>query len=179
LEYETNAVTLFVDPAGNNLPGDLNLDGIVNDADIDRLAWAAQNDPDNLFYDLNDDGMVSFAIGVSSDSDTLIRDILDTEYGDLDLDGDVFLGDLDTLVANYGKSGQFGWADGNINGSQQNGTTDPRVTLGDFDVLVNNYGSGTGAAAAFGAVPEPGCWLLALSGVLAAVCRKKRYKFLR
>jgi hypothetical protein len=141
---------------------DFNADGLVNHLDIDQLAWAAHNEPENLAYDLNGDGAVTFAIGpgnslTTSDSNVLIRDILKTEYGDLDLNGEVFLSDLTTLATRYRQAGQFGWADGNINGSQEAGTTaSPRVFLSDLTALAANwrFGISTGASVA-GAVPEP------------------------
>jgi hypothetical protein len=165
-----------------SLPGDFNGDDIVNAQDIDSLAEAAHEDPHNLLYDLNDDGSVTFAVRprgslTPSDSDILIRDILGTEYGDLDLDGQVFLADLSRFSANYRQPGQFGWADGNVNGSQDAGTAmNPRVFLADLNVLSTYWRFGTGGdgASMAGAVPEPGGWLLAVLGVLAALGRKSR-----
>jgi parallel beta-helix repeat protein len=169
---------------------DFNSDGIVNHLDIDQLAWAAQNEPQNLVYDLNGDQEVAYSVSQSgtmhSDSDQLVRqlvDILDangnklrngTEYGDLDLDGDVSLGDLDRLVFNYRKGGQFRWADGNIDGSQQAGTSgDPRITLSDLDLLVSHYRFEAAAAAAL-AIPEPTASALFFWGVFAFFCADTR-----
>jgi hypothetical protein len=162
--------------------GDFNGDGIVNAVDIDRLAEAAHDDPDNLLYDLNDDGTVTFAVGprgslTPSDSDILIRDILDTEYGDLDLDRQVYLTDLNRFATTYRQPGQFGWADGNVNGSQDAGTAaNPRVFLGDLNVLATHwrFGVGGNGASVAGAVPEPSGWLLAVCGVLAALGRSPK-----
>jgi hypothetical protein len=74
------------------------LDCVVNHLDIDRLAWAAHNEPQNLVYDLNGDHLVSFSVSqsgtITSDSDMLIRDVLNTEYGDTNLDGEIFIDDL-------------------------------------------------------------------------------------
>ena len=81
-----------------------------------------------------------------SDSDLLIREILKTEYGDLDLDGQVFLSDLITFATNYRQPGQFGWADGNINGSQELGTSaNPQVFLSDLIALATNWRFGVGS----------------------------------
>jgi len=55
--------------------------------------------------------------------------------GDLDGDGDVELGDLATLLSNYGMSGGAGYADGDIDG-------DGDVDLADLSALLTNYGSG-------------------------------------
>ena len=110
-----------------NIPGDFNRDTVVDAMDVDMLAAAAHSDSDNLLFDLNDDGMATFAVGqpnaeFPSDSDVLIYDILETRYGDADLDGQVFLSDLTRLATNYRQAGQFGWAQGNFNGSQEAGT---------------------------------------------------------
>jgi T5SS/PEP-CTERM-associated repeat protein len=162
------------------VPGDFNLDGIVNHLDIDRLAFAAHNDPNNLFYDLNGDGRVTYSVGpggaIASDSDVLIRSILRTEYGDLDLNGEVFLADLNEFATNYRQPGLFGWAQGNINGSPEDGTTaSPRVFLSDLVALATHwrFGVGTGSSSG-GAVPEPNGLQLALVTALIALARSAR-----
>jgi hypothetical protein len=134
---------------------------------------AAHNEPTNLFYDLNRDGRVTFAVSSpgspnASDSDVLIRDILHTQYGDADLNGQVFLSDLTKLATNYRQAGQFGWAEGNFNGSQEAGTpANPRIFLSDLTALATNWRFGVGSGAAIAAIPEPSslalafCWLFA------------------
>jgi glucose/arabinose dehydrogenase len=172
-------------------PGDLNGDGMVNHVDIDELAQAAHNNSNNPLYDLNNDGRVTFAVGpadtITSDSDKLVRELVDifddkgnlmdsgTDYGDLDLDGQIFLSDLNTFAMNYKRSGQFGWADGNINGSQEIGTTaNPRVFLADLNALATHWRAGLASGSIIVAVPEPSSWLLSLTGVFAAIYRKSR-----
>jgi T5SS/PEP-CTERM-associated repeat protein len=154
------------------LRGDFNVDGTINALDIDLLAADAARvtSLDLDLYDLNGDGRVRFTVSPpgapnASDSDVLIRDILDTQYGDADLDGQVFLSDLTRLATNYRQAGLFGWAQGNFNGSQEAGTSaSPRVSLHDLSVLATNWRFGVGAGSAIGAaVPEP-------SGVLFALC---------
>jgi hypothetical protein len=152
--------------------GDFNGDGTVNHFDIDRLASAAQNEPLNLTYDLNGDRTVNFSVSqsgvIASDSDMLIRDILASEYGDIDLDGEVFLGDLDIFTTNWRKSGQFGWADGNIDGSREAGTaSDPQIYLGDLDVFATYWRSGVGGSATLAAVPESDPLFLAVCVLFA------------
>jgi hypothetical protein len=160
--------------------GDFVADGVVNHLDIDRLAWATANEPTNLLYDLNHDGTVTFVVGprdtlTPSDSDVLIREILDTEYGDLDLNGEVFLSDLSTLSTNYRQAGQFGWAEGNINGSQEAGTTtSPRVFLADLNAMATNWRFGVGGGTASGgAVPEPSGWLMVSCGLFLGLYRRR------
>jgi hypothetical protein len=166
-----------------DLPGDFNGSGDVDDVDIDLLASAAMNDADNPLYDLNDDGTVTFDVGQPnlpnpSDSDVLIYEILETRYGDLNLDGEVFLSDLSTFATHYRQEGEFGWAEGNINGSQEGGTAaDPRVFLSDLSVLATNwrFGVATGAVEVLdAAVPEPSGWLLAFCGVLVLLPRNRK-----
>jgi hypothetical protein len=55
--------------------------------------------------------------------------------GDLDLDGDVDLGDLGILLAHYGMSGGATYGDGDISG-------DGAVDLSDLGALLANYGTG-------------------------------------
>jgi T5SS/PEP-CTERM-associated repeat protein len=153
---------------GAVLRGDFNGDGVVDALDIDLLASAAHNDADNLLYDLDDDGTVTFAVGQPnapdpSDSDVLIHEILETRYGDADLNGQVFLSDLTRLATSYRQPGQFGWAEGNFNGSQEAGTTaSPRVFLSDLTVLATNWRFGVGGSGASigAAVPRRAacCW---------------------
>jgi hypothetical protein len=169
--------TGFPQPISPALTGDFNSDGLVNNLDIDRLAWAAQNEPQNLVYDLNDDSTVNFIVSqsgtIASDSDVLIRQVLMTEYGDLNLNRQVSPSDLAVLSGNYRKAGQFGWADGNINGSQQAGTlSSPRITASDLAILIDHYRfgiGGGGAAAAIAVIPEPGTWLLSLCAVIVGI----------
>ena len=156
--------TLWFDRMWFDLPviaGDFDGDLAKDATDIDLLA-GANNGPYHPLLDLNNDGKVTYEVGrsgtLSSDSDVLIRSILQTEYGDLDLNGQVFLADLIEFATNYRQAGQFGWADGNIDGGPELGTpASPQVFLSDLIVLATHWrfgvssGSGSG-----GALPEPG-----------------------
>jgi hypothetical protein len=109
----------------------------------------------------------------------LIHDILQTRYGDGNLDRQVFLPDLITLATNYRQAGQFGWAQGNFDGSQETGTAaSPRVFLGDLIALATNWRFGVATGAAIGgAVPEPSGALLALWVAFPALfCRRLRWQ---
>jgi hypothetical protein len=55
--------------------------------------------------------------------------------GDLDLDGDVDLADLQVLLAHYGMTSGATWADGDFDG-------DGDVDLNDLNTLLANYGTG-------------------------------------
>jgi surface-anchored protein len=147
----------------SDILGDLDLDFDVDAVDIDLLAAMSPGTvpPVDPMFDLNNDGMVDFGMGPpQTDSDVLLHSILDTEYGDVDLDRDVDASDLDLLVANYGLTG--GWADGDLNGSGD-------VNALDLNVLLRNYGfvaggGGEGPAAARGRItsvnPEPSTLLV-------------------
>jgi hypothetical protein len=180
--------------------GDFNSDGLVDVRDIDLLAMASRPGarPPLGIYDLNGNGTVEFDPSPSdtttpTDSDILVRELVynfdtngvplvdtegeiirGTEYGDLDLDGDVFLGDLDKLISNYREAGIFSWADGNINGSFQEGTlAAPRITLGDLDVLISHYRFGVGSGGLVSNVPEPATSLLLLTGICLFLTEKR------
>jgi glucose/arabinose dehydrogenase len=164
--------------------GDFNRDNIINFVDIDELARAAREEPNNLAYDLNGDGSVTFAAnpsGMGSDSDKLVRQLVDiydrngrkvqngSEYADFDLDGEVFLGDLDIFATNWNMTGPFGWADGNVDG-------DSEIFLGDLDVFATHWRHGVGSGAALAEVPEPHGWLLMLYVIFSRIHRKRRDK---
>jgi hypothetical protein len=141
--------------------GDFNGDSLVNALDIDLLARAAHNEPTNQFYDLNGDDRVTFSMSstgaIVSDSDVLIRTILRTQYGDSNLDGTVYLGDLIAFGTHFRQAGQFGWAQGNFNGSQELGTTaSPQVFLADLNALATHWRFGIGtSSASSAALPDP------------------------
>jgi hypothetical protein len=130
---------------------------------------------------LDGDGVVEYSMGppgtIQSDSDVLIRLLLQTEYGDLNLDRQVFLSDLNTFATNYRQAGQLGWAEGNINGSQEAGTSaSPRVFLADLNALATHWRFGVGSGASIaGAIPEPAAldlFILATAAVLSLRARR-------
>jgi hypothetical protein len=121
------------------IPGDVDGDGVVNDADIDaEYAAIAAGKTDDV-YDINTDGSVN-----STDVTYLVKTILKTNFGDANLDKSVDVGDLGILAANYGLASGAIWAKGDFNG-------DGAVDVGDLGILAANYGVGTTSGADFDA----------------------------
>ena len=127
--WRVDAPTIdVVDPG---VPGDFNGDLAVNAADIDALHAAlvvASSDP---FYDLDGDGSVTQA-----DVSFLVREILKTREGDLNLDGIVDFDDFLELAARFGST-DAGWEQGDLDG-------DRAVTFDDFLALAANFGFDSG-----------------------------------
>lgn len=126
--HSTGPYTLIV--TAISLPGDFNFDAIINADDIDILAQAVAGGQNNPFFDLTGDGVVT-----RSDIDHLVRGILNTQYGDANLNQQVSIGDLTIVAENFGSPG--GWSLGDFNG-------DGFVGIGDLTLLAENYGFGTG-----------------------------------
>lgn len=126
--------------------GDFDSDGKVDGADIDLLAaeihsaeirrseglWARPSPQFDLNFDLDAD---------SDDFQTLIRQVLETDFGDANLDGLVNQIDLSTIQENLFSSG--GWANGDFDGNAF-------VDASDFNIWNLASTKGLGAA-----VPEP------------------------
>jgi hypothetical protein len=77
---------------GQTLPGDLNRDGLVNAADIDRLCLAIQRG--EAGFDLNGDQQLD-----ERDLDYLVKNLLQTTFGDANLDGIFNSADLVQILA--------------------------------------------------------------------------------
>lgn len=105
-------------PGVTQVPGDLDGDGTVTAADIDSI-WGLIQSGDS-HADLNHDGSVNQA-----DADFLVRVILNTEYGDANLDGFVDASDLATTRRNVGQtfSGP-NWANADFNGDGHSDAAD-------------------------------------------------------
>jgi endonuclease I len=138
------------------LLGDVDLDGdvswtTIDASDVDALTGLFGGT--NVYADVDDSGLVD-----GDDQDALIEVILDTAYGDTNLDGSVNLTDLTALGGGYGGSG--GWASGDQNG-------DGLVNLTDLTALGGNYGFTRGSGASGAGIPEPASMALAaLAGVV-------------
>lgn len=161
---EQNAVNHFLERQGIELflRGDVTGDGLITDADIDSL-FAAILDPTL-------GGEVSAAVGAewldltsdlaltTLDVETLVEDILNTAFGDTNLDGAVSFADFQNLQSNFNQPG--GWADGDLNG-------DGFITFADFQLLQANFGFNNmigpaplGDGLDFAQVPEPSTFAL-------------------
>ena len=117
------AVTVTIDVIAVSVPGDFNDDGSVTAADIDLLCGAINTSPANLEFDLSSDGIVDL-----DDMDLLIFEILNTSYGDANLDGAFDSSDLVTAfqAGEYedGVAGNSTWAEGDWNCDGEFTTTD-------------------------------------------------------
>lgn len=156
----------FVIPQYDKLPGDVNLDGFVDDQDIDLVLENIQFGPTDITYDLNDDLLVDDA-----DADMLIYDILNTVPGDTNLDGTVDLADYDDLSGNYtgtlppGTGGK-GWAQGDFKGDRD-------VSFEDFVTLALHFGFV--AETITEPIPEPGtAACIAAPGIVLVLARRRR-----
>ncbi len=164
LEQTTQALDDWLVDLGalpsNAAPGDLDEDGDVDPADVDLLiaAHGQSAPPVSARYDFIADGVIVGRTGeADSDLTEMIRETIDTELGDTNLDKLVSLIDLNLLGANFGQPA--GWGGGDFNG-------DGVVTLVDLNTLGTHFGfNNTGVFAP--AVPEPsGIMLLALGFLL-------------
>lgn len=113
--------------AGPSVPGDLDLNGEINAADIDALALAIRSQQSGQRFDVDGDG------GVDEDDFTfLVETIIGTKRGDTNLDGRVDFADFLVHSANFAAQ-DVGWASGNFD-------TDDEVSFTDFLVLSANFG---------------------------------------
>jgi len=124
--------------------GDLDGSGAVNAADIDVLyGHLPSTDP---AYDVNGDWAVD-----QQDADTLVHDVLGSEYGDADLDGDVDVWDYLTLKVAATREPPLpapGWADANFDGLDG-------VGYADYVLARDHFGWSAGPRAPSAAIPEP------------------------
>ena len=106
--------------------GDVNLDGAVDATDIDQTYahfGAACASGWKLCQDGNPVGQ--------ADVDRLVKDVLQTSYGDANLDHKIDFGDFQILLDHWQAAGA-GWAGGDFTG-------DGTVEFGDFQRLLDNW----------------------------------------
>jgi ELWxxDGT repeat protein len=118
-----------------SLPGDVTRDFTVDEADIEVLAAAIADGSTDLRFDLTADGQVT-----GEDLTHLVVGILETSFGDTNLDGRVDRADLAAVAANLGATDRPGWRSGDVNG-------DGRVNLRDLMTVKNNFTPAGGAPA--------------------------------
>ncbi len=112
--------------------GDFDFDGAVDTDDIDIMFDVMNFGSTELLFDLDGSGAIDVF-----DVDFLIQDILDSEYGDINLDGQVTVADLNILARNYRVlSVGANWEDGDLNG-------DGKVNVHDLNLLARNWQWGT------------------------------------
>lgn len=81
----------------------------------------------NVDYDLNEDDQITL-----EDASFLVEEVLNTRWGDFNLDGQANFADFLALTKNYGSTDAV-FADGDTNGDQ-------RVTFADFLTFAKNFG---------------------------------------
>jgi hypothetical protein len=84
----------------------------------------------------------SYGLGIADDAAGQQVKVMYTLLGDTNLDGNVDVGDLGTLLNNYGQAGKI-WSDGEFTYNASGA-----VDVGDLGLLLNNYGQATAALAA-------------------------------
>ena len=136
--------------------GDLNGDRSVNATDIDLVL----RNPGNSQYDIDGDLDTDRA-----DADMLIRQILQSDYGDANLDHAIDTLDFNSLAANFGQTNR-GWAQGDFTG-------DGIVDTTDFNLLASNFGKSFPTSAS-ALAPEPTSIALTLAAFLPAALRLRR-----
>jgi hypothetical protein len=153
--FETDFAGLGIDIVngllniGSEVIGDLNRDGRVDSLDIDLLASQIRATSTDSQYDLDGSSVVD-----SEDVRYLVEDILETKFGDANLDGQVDAADLGQWEASRFTEPTL-WATGDFSGD---GKSDVR----DFNLWYSNRA----AAAGLAAVPEPHgmvAWIAALA----------------
>ncbi len=120
--------------------GDTDHDGDVDADDIDLLY-------DNLgVVGTTFDIAANFGPAGQADVDYLVQTVLNTEYGDANLDGVIDEQDYDAWVAGYGADS--GWAGGDFQGDQISDAAD-------YTIWRDNLGFGASSISSATSVPEP------------------------
>lgn len=138
--------------------GDFNNDTLINNLDIDILAAAIQSGSNPTDLDITNDNLVD-----NNDLDFMIQNILNTFYGDANLDGTVNIQDLSVLASRFNQSG--GWADGNFN-------TDTIINIQDLSKMASNFNKSNTPPLVSTTIPEPASLITLLA--LFAFTRRKR-----
>ncbi|WP_236254555.1 hypothetical protein [Mucisphaera calidilacus] len=137
----------------NTLAGDFNDDGVIDEIDIDLLVSAITTQA-GAGYDLDGSGSVD-----QGDLSYLVESVLETHFGDANLDGSVDLLDLSLLASHF--SDEAGWAGGN-------GNTDQIVDLLDLSLLASNFGQSNNV------IPEPAVLSVCTLAALVTIRRRRQ-----
>ena len=95
-------------------------------ADIDRLFEESATQANNPRFDIDGNSLVN-----TDDVAFVVEAVVDSQFGDTNLDGDVDFEDFLTLAAHFGEEGA--WGDGDFDG-------DGQISFEDFVVLSKNFG---------------------------------------
>ena len=150
LLYEPTVVTLAA-----GVLGDADLDGDSDAADIDRIYAEFANPTTWNPADLDFDGDAD-----QDDVTKLVQDLLNTDYGDANLDMSVDLADFNAWLA----SGGGGWAEADFNG-------DGFIDLADFNIWLTTVPPD---APLLNAVPVPEPTTMALFGLVGLLAAGRR-----
>ena len=139
-------------------PGDFDASGDVNAIDIDLLTANIRANSMVLLYDVDASLTVDHA-----DVETLVEDILETSFGDANLDG-VLTASSDgaIILSNLDGDELKSWADGDFNG-------DGRVTASQDAAIFLQSISSVDSLAGGRAVPEASTWQL-IASAWACLC---------
>ena len=112
-------------------PGDFDFSGAVDADDIDLLFAQIRTGASEPRFDLNNDLLVD-----RSDADVLIRNILGTDYGDTDLDGDVDAADRTQLAGGWtgalSPGNESSWTFGDFDGDGDVDSVDQTFLIGNW-----------------------------------------------
>ncbi len=134
--------------------GDFNADGSATVSDLELLRGAIATGADDPMYDLDASGAVD-----SQDLQEWLDDVVNTYFGDADLDGNVDLADLNVIRNGFGAAAD--WSGGDFDG-------DGSVGLNDLNAVRNHFGASRQAPVGT-PVPEPAGLLLgAVTAVFAS-----------
>ena len=114
---------------GTDVLADFNGDHLVNATDIDLLQSAIAAGSGDLQFDLSGDSLIT-----SADTTFLVKTILGTNFGDVDLDRDVDTSDLTLAIMNFTSAGGAGktWSDGDNDGDGDVDTSDLTTAIMNF-----------------------------------------------